>query len=213
MRNPLRANVLVATAVVAILLVQVNAALAACINPPLAEAALQQFRKDPSALVLPDADTRQIEGQVRDLAGTDAALAGDLVKLARQTTQRFQVAIAAGLAQAATVCTVQDPKAAQAIQEAVASFDDGEFQAAFAAVAGDISTAATLAAAAYSESSTGSVAAINANRAAATPGTFGGGAVSTLIQLVSPGSTAIVNGTAATNGFAATAAEPISPIR
>ena len=56
---------------------------APCIAPPLSPAAIEQFRASPEALLAPNADTRTIEAQVRDLAGTDAGVAADLVGLAK----------------------------------------------------------------------------------------------------------------------------------
>jgi hypothetical protein len=94
---------------------------------------------------------------VRDLAGTDASLASDLVHLAQGTIPGFQTAIAAGLAQAAVACANVDQHEGLLIQQAVAGFDNGQFQASFAAVAGDLSTAATNAASASASSSVGSV--------------------------------------------------------
>ena len=103
---------------------------------------------------------------VRDLAGTDAALAPDLVHLAQGAIPRYQTAIAAGLAQAAIACTNVDQRAALLIQQAVAAFRDGQFQASFEAVAGDLSTAATNAAASSAASSAGSVIVVNSNTGA-----------------------------------------------
>jgi len=88
----------------------------------------------------------------------------------------------------------------------VASYEDGQFQASFAAVAGDLSTAATAAASAFAESSVGSVVIINPNsspRSTLTPGGGGGGS---LIQLSAP---TVAN----TNGTSATAAVPVSATR
>ena len=115
-------------------------------KPPASDQAISQFKANPQGLVAPNSDTRTIEATTRDLAGTDASLAADLVRVAEGTTPRFQTAIAAGLAQAAIACSTVDQQAAQLIQQAVASFQDGQFQASFAAVAGDLSTAATEAA-------------------------------------------------------------------
>src|SRR5579859_1673760 len=76
-----------------------------CIAPPLSDEAIAKFKSDPQALVAPDSDTRTIEALVRDIAGTDATLAADIVRLAEGTKPRFQTAIAAGLAQAAIACS------------------------------------------------------------------------------------------------------------
>src|ERR1019366_3952854 len=104
-----------------------------------------------------------IEAVTRHLAGTDASLAADLVRVAEGTVPRFQTAIAAGLAQAAIACSTVDQQATQTIQQAVASFQDGQFQASFAAVAGDLSTAATAAATSFATGSAGSVVVTNPN--------------------------------------------------
>jgi hypothetical protein len=88
--------------------------------------------------------------------------------------------IAAGLAQAAIACANIDQQAALLIQEAVASFQDGAFQASLAAVAGDLSTAATAAA----TGSAGSVIVTNPNTSTGPNSTLGGGgAVSALVML------------------------------
>src|ERR1700704_2132123 len=146
-----------------LLAVSVSQGWAACLNPPLSAQSISQFKANPQALVAPDSDTRTIEATTRDLAGTDASLAADLVRLAEGAMPRFQTAIAAGLAQAAIACGNVDQQAALLIQQAVAGFQDGQFQASFAAVAGDLSTAATEAATAFATSSVGSVIVINPN--------------------------------------------------
>lgn len=215
----------------ALLTISVNQGQARCLNPPASAEAISQFRANPAALVAPDSDTRTIEATTRDLAGTDASLAADLIRVAEGTNRRFRTAIAAGLAQAAIACAGVDQQAGQLIQQAVAGFQDGQFQASFAAVAGDISTAATAAATAAATSSVGSVVIINPNtspRSTLTPG--GGGGVFAPVQLTSPGLTIVnTNGastTAATlvsaapgptivntNSGSATAAAPVSPTR
>jgi hypothetical protein len=172
----------------AFLAISVAQGWAACLKPPASDQAISQFRANPQGLVAPDSDTRTIEATTRDLAGTDASLAADLIRVAEGTNPRFQTAIAAGLAQAAIACSTVDQQAAQIIQQAVAGFQDGQFQAAFAAVAGDLSTAATEAATAFATSSVGSVVVINPNaspRSTLTPG--GGGGVSALVQISAPG--------------------------
>lgn len=196
MRTMLKALCL--SALLAISATQVSAA---CFNPPASPEAISQFKSNPKAMVAPDSDTRTIEATTRDLAGTDALLAADLILVAKGTTLRFQTAIAAGLAQAAIACSTVDQHAAQLIQEAAANFDDGQFQAAFAAVAGDLSTAATAAANAFASASVGSVVVVNPGsgaRTTTTPG--GGGAVTTLqftvtspVTVTSPGGLALVN--------------------
>jgi hypothetical protein len=160
---------------------------AACMNPPLASDVTEKFKSNPTALVSPDADTRTIEAMTRDLAGTDASLAADLVTVAKGTTPRFRTAIAAGLAQAAIACSNIDQNAAGLIQEAVAGFEDGQFQASFAAVAGDLSTAATAAAAGYAAASAGSVVVVNPATGAATTTLGGGGGGPTAIIIPTVG--------------------------
>ena len=180
---------------------------AACLKPPASDLAISQFRANPQGLVAPNSDTRTIEATTRDLAGTDASLAADLIRVAEGTNPRFQTAIAAGLAQAAIACSTVDQQAAQLIQQAVAGFQDGQFQAAFAAVAGDLSTAATEAATAFATSSVGSVVVINPNaspRSTLTPG--GGGGVSALVQISAPGASI-------PNGPSTTTAGPVSATR
>jgi hypothetical protein len=191
----------------ALLAVSVTQGWAGCLKPPASDQAISQFRTNPQGLVAPNSDTRTIEATTRDLAGTDASLAADLIRVAEGTSRRFQTAIAAGLAQAAIACATVDQQAAQLIQQAVASFQDGQFQASFAAVAGDLSTAATEAATAFATSSVGSVIVINPNgspRSTATTG--GGGGVSALVQISSPG-------LSITNSPSTTTAGPVSPTR
>jgi hypothetical protein len=180
---------------------------AACLNPSASLESIGQFRANPQGLVAPGSDTRTIEGTTRDLAGTDASLVGELIRVAAGTAPRFQTAIAAGLAQAAIACSTVDQQAAQLIQQAVAGFQDGQFQAAFAAVAGDLSTAATEAANASAASSVGSVVVVNPNtssRSTLRPG--GGGGVSALIQISAP---SVGN----LGSPSSTAAGPVSPTR
>jgi hypothetical protein len=209
---------LIAQALCAPMLLAVSAgqAWAGCLTPPLSAQSTSQFKSNPQSLVAPDSDTRTIEAATRDLAGTDASLAADLVRLAEGSTPRFQAAIAAGLAQAAIACGNVDQQAALLIQQAVAGFQDGQFQASFAAVAGDLSTAATDAATAYASSSVGSVVVTNPNtsRGSSTnPG--GGGAFSTLVLLTAPAAstTSTTPTTPATNSTSSTAADTVSPTR
>jgi hypothetical protein len=191
---------------------------AGCLKPPLSAQAIGQFKSNPMALVAADTDTRTIEALVRDLAGTDASVAADLVHVAEGTIPRFQTAIAAGLAQAAIACSGVDQQAALLIQEAVASFQDGQFQASFAAVAGDLSTAATATATESATGSAGSVVITNPNtspKPALTPGAGGGTA---LVQFTAPGfafnttSGPAPKNTAPSN-VATTAADPVSSTR
>jgi hypothetical protein len=196
---------LLAAALVAI---SANQGWAGCLKPPASELAISQFRANPQGLVAPNSDTRTIEATTRDLAGTDASLAANLIKVAQGTSTRFQTAIAAGLAQAAIACSTVDQQAAQTIQQAVASYEDGQFQASFAAVAGDLSTAATAAATAFADSSVGSVVIVNPNTGGRANTTPGGGGVSALVQLAAPAATA-----ANTNNPSTTAAAPVSATR
>jgi len=201
---------IVSTALVgaALLAVSVTQGWAGCLKPPASDQAISQFRANPQGLVAPNSDTRNIEAKTRDLAGTDASLAADLIRVAEGTSPRFQTAIAAGLAQAAIACATVDQQAAQLIQQAVAGFQDGQFQASFAAVAGDLSTAATEAATAFATSSVGSVIVINPNgspRPTATTG--GGGGVSALGQLTAGAASTTPNSTSPT------AAVPVSATR
>jgi hypothetical protein len=191
---------------VAFLAISLGQGWAACLTPPLADQAIRQFRANPEGLVAANSDTRTIEATTRDLAGTDASLAADLIRVAQGTTPRFQTAIAAGLAQAALACSTVDQQAGQLIQQAVAGFQDGQFQAAFAAVAGDLSTAATEAATAFATSSVGSVIVINPNGSRRATSSPGGGGVSSLVQISAPG---LSN----PNASATSAAGPVSPTR
>lgn len=183
-----------------------------CVAPPVTAEAIAQFKSNPAALVAPNADTRTIEARVRDLAGTSADLATDLVHLAQGTTPRFQTAIAAGLAQAAVACNNVDEHAALLIQQAVAGFEDEQFQASFAAVAGDLSTAATAAAASSAAGAAGSVAIVNPNRSSRpTTNPGGGGSTTSLVQITS-GAVTInsVNGPG-NPSTTTTAGNPVSP--
>src|SRR5229473_7286224 len=181
----------------ALLVLATSQGWAGCMKPPTSDEAISKFRSNPQALVAPDSDTRTIEAMTRDLAGTDASLAADLIQIAQATNPRFRTAIAAGLAQAAIACATVDQQAAQTIQQAVAGFQDGQFQAAFAAVAGDLSTAATAAATAFADGSVGSVVVINPNTSPGRNTNPGGGGVSALVQITAPALTpANTNGAA-----------------
>ena len=192
--------------VAALLIISGNQGWAGCVKPPASDPVISQFRAHPDALVAPGSDTRTIEATTRDLAGTDASLAADLIKVAEGTNPRFQTAIAAGLAQAAIACSTVDQQAAQLIQQAVAGFQDGQFQASFAAVAGDLSTAATEAATVSADSSVGSVVIINPNVSPGRNTNPGGGGVAALTLIAAPV-------TANTNGASNNLASPISPTR
>ena len=185
---------------------------APCVAPPVSEAAIGQFKANPEAIIAPSSDTRTIEATVRDLAGTDASLTADLVRLAKGANPRFRSAIAAGLAQAAVACQTIDQQAALLIQQAVAEFDDGDFQNAFAAVAGDLSTAATVAATASANSSVGSVTIVNPNGGGATATNPGGGG-SVGLFLITSGSAAVTSATVGSVTRTTTSADPISPTR
>jgi len=188
---------------------------ATCITPPLSAEAIAEFKSNPKAIVAPNSDTRTVEARVRELAGTDATLAIDLVHLAQGTTPRFQTAIAAGLAQAAIACTNVDQQAALLVQQAVASYQDGQFQASFAAVAGDLSTAAIGAATASAAGAAGSVVVTNPNTSSRSTTNPGGGGTTALVQITSAAVTInAVNGSATTNpSTTTTAAGSVSPTR
>jgi hypothetical protein len=181
-----------------------------CITPPVAPEAIAQFKANPNALIAPNSDTRTIEATVRDLAGTDASLATDLVHLAEGAIPRLQTAIAAGLAQAAIACTNIDQQAGLLIQQAVAAFQDGQFQASFEAVAGDLSTAATNAATSSAASSVGSVIIVNPNGGGRSTSNPGGGGNLAILQITS--SPVAVNAAGRTPSSPSTAvASPVSP--
>jgi hypothetical protein len=182
---------------------------APCVAPPATPQAIADFKKNPQALIAPDADARTIEATVTDLVGTDPDLAVDMVHLAEDAIPRFRTAIAAGLAQATVACTNIDQHAALTIQQAVASFENGDFQASFAAVAGDLSTAAAEVAAASAASSVGSVIIVNPNTSPATTTNPGGGGGPTLVQITA--TTATTGGTTPTT--TTTAASPVSATR
>lgn len=184
---------------------------APCVNPPVSAETIAQFKQNSRAFVAPSSDARTIEAFVRDLVGTDPSLAADFVKVAEGTTRRFHPAIAAGLAQAAIACSTVDQQGALLIQQAVAGFSDGEFQSAFAAVAGDLSTAATEAAQASAAASVGSVIVVNPNtggKATTNPG--GGGGTLTPITLTAAAVAVTANNN---NTVANTAATPVSPTK
>jgi hypothetical protein len=202
-----------ALCVQALLAVSVGQGWAACISPPLSAQSISQFKSNPQALVAPDSDTRIIESTTRDLTATDASLAADLVRLAEGTIPRFQTAIAAGLAQAAIACGNVDQQAALLIQQAVAGFQDGEFQASFAAVAGDLSTAATEAATAFASNSVGSVVATNPNTSSVSSPTHGSGSVPQAASLAITAANTPTTSSPTTNSPATTAADPVSPTR
>ncbi|SRR5579871_1184474 len=187
-----------------------------CIIPPASPQSIAQFKADPKAVVAPDMDTRTVEATVRDLAGTDATLARDLVQLAKNATPRYQTAIAAGLAQAAVACMTIDQQAGLLIQQSVAEFDDTQFQATFAAVAGDLSTAATDAAAASATGSAGSVVIVNPNSSRTSTTNPGAGGNTSLVQfpsvLVSINATTASNPTT-NNSTTTTASTPVSQTR
>jgi hypothetical protein len=189
-----------------------NAWASACIAPPASEEAIKQFKTNPDALIAPSADTRTIETIVRDLTASNASLAAEFVRLAKRANPRFRTAIAAGLAQAAVACTTIDQQAALLIQQAVASFEDGEFQNAFAAVAGDLSTAATAAATAAADSSVGSVAITNPTSRPPGNTNFSGGGSPSFFQIasgvaISPSASASTT----TLSGSSSAASPVSP--
>jgi hypothetical protein len=195
MRFGLAVKAMCAATLFALFSTQVSAT--PCVVPPLSPAAINQFKANPQALIAPGSDTRTIEAMVRDLAGTDATLASELVHLAEGTNPRFQTAIAAGLAQTAVACQTVDQQAALLIQQAVASFQDGKFQSAFAAVAGDLSTAAVAAATNAAAGSVGSVVVTNPSTSGGATTTFGGGGT-TAFFLITAATTTITTPTTTT---------------
>jgi hypothetical protein len=184
---------------------------APCIVPPVSPESIAEFKSNPEALVAPNADTRSIETRVREHAGTSASLAPDLVNLAQGTTPRYRTAIAAGLAQAAVACNNVDQQAALQIQQAVASFENGQFQASFAAVAGDLSTSATAEAASSATGNAGSVVIVTPNRSTRTTTNPGGGGRSAVVQITQ--GTIVINATENPDAGTTTAADPVSPTR
>jgi hypothetical protein len=159
---------------VGILAMTSSSTFANCLQPPSSVAAIDQFKSNPSGLVA-GSNTALVETTTRELAGTDPRLALDLVHVAEGAPPQFRAAIAAGLAQAALACLNVDQGGALEIQQAVAGFQDGEFQSLFAAVAGDLSTAATFAAVSAANSSVGSVVIVNPNRSPGKKNQFSGG--------------------------------------
>jgi hypothetical protein len=134
------------------------------------------------------------------------------VHVAEGALPRFQAAIAAGLAQAAMTCLGVDQNAALQIQQAVASFQDGQFQALFAAVVGDLSTAATAAAESAATSSVGSVIITHPNSAPGTKTTPGGGGSFAPIVVGATGVFAVTS-PRATNTVGSTSSSPVSATR
>jgi hypothetical protein len=187
-------------------------AAAACITPPLSAEFINQFKSNPQKLIpTPDTDARTVEAMTRDLAGTDPTLAADIVHVAEGAKARFQAAIAAGLAQAALACLNVDQHGTLLIQQAVASFQDGQFQALFAAVVGDLSTAATAAAESAATGSAGSVVIVNPvgkSGTVSSPGGEGGSSTTGIFAVVGEPS-----GAGATNTLSKTAANPVSVTR
>jgi len=183
---------------------------APCVAPPASPEAIDQFKANPEALIAPNADARSIEALVRDLAGTDASLATDLARLAQHTTPRFRTAIAAGLAQAAISCSTADQQASLLIQQAVAGVEDAEFQASFAAVSGDLSTAATEAALTSASSSVGSVIIVNPTKSQGLTAPRGGGGSPSLVQITAG---TVTTRPATPTSPTTTAASPVSATR
>jgi hypothetical protein len=182
---------------------------APCLAPPASAEMLDHFKANPRSIIDPIFDTRTVESSARDLAATDATLAKELVGLLQDAPPRFRTAIAAGLAQAAIACATVDQEAGLLIQQAVAGVEDAAFQASFAAVAGDISTAATEAALASATASVGSVIVVNPTVSAVTTKTPGGGPGLSLVQItVEPVKTRTTSPPPTT-----TAASPVSATR
>jgi hypothetical protein len=90
----------------------------------------------------------------------------------------------------------------------VAAFQDGQFQASFEAVAGDLSTAATEAASSSATASVGSVIVVNPNTAPNAVTTPGGGGNLAILQITSnPAPVGAAQGPTASTA----AATPVSP--
>jgi hypothetical protein len=205
----MRAQFMVPTLCVQILLaISAIPVRATCLNPPLSAQSISKFKLNPQGLVAPNSDARTIEALTRDIAATDASLASDLVRLAKGAKPQYQTGIAAGLAQAAIACSSMDQHAALLIQQAVAEFQDGQFQASFAAVAGDLSTAATAAATDSATGSVGSVVVTNPNTSSVSTTTPGGADITALVQFTAPRFTVDTP-----NILASTTANPVSPTR
>jgi hypothetical protein len=184
-----------------------------CVAPPATREAITQFKANPQASITPASDTRTIESQVRELVGTDASLAIEFVRLARGMPPLIQTAIAAGLAQAAVACTTVDQAAGLMIQQAVASFPEEQFQASFAAVAGDLSTAATEAAGAAAAASVGSVVITNPTTRSSTSTNPGGGGGGTIPLTSTPAFALNGLNRATSTDSSTTAASPVSATR
>ncbi len=182
---------------------------APCVAPPMTAEAISQFKGNSQAFISPTIDARAVEASVRDLVGTDPSLAGQIVKLVATLPPRIKTAIAAGLAQATVACSTIDQQAALLIQQAVASLEDSDFQKSFAAIAGDLSTAATEAAMASASSSVGSVVIVNPNRSSSST-TFGGGGRPSLFEITASSATASSGGT---NSGSSTSGNEVSATR
>ena len=92
----------------------------------------------------------------------------------------------------------------------MASFEEGGFQNAFAAVAGDLSTAATEAATSSANASVGSVVIVNPNPGSRPVTNPGGGGTTPFFQIVTSGVAVTTTGTTTST---ATAATPVSATR
>lgn len=193
-----------------LLIFSVSQGMAACIDNPLSDEAISRFKSDPKAVVGPSADARAIEELVLNLASTDASLATDIVRVAQGTKPAFRLAIAAGLARAALACSTIDQQASLLIQQAVAGLDDSEFQSAFAAVAGDLSTAATDAAFSSAVGAVGSVVIVNKNVTPGLPRNPAGGGRAAIFEI---GSSAIGASSRSNVSGSSTAANPVSATR
>lgn len=200
----------VVAAVACFVLLDVSAATAACIAIPASDADIKKFQANPSSIFTAASDNRTTEIVIRDLVSTDTSLAAGMVKLAEKSSSSSKMVIAAGLAQAAIACGASDPAAALLIQQAVANSPDGQFQVAFAAVAGDLSTAAAAVAAESAASAVGSVTVKNVN-SSPRPQPPASGAGSLPVVQITAGAAPItaVNGTAA-DVPSKTSATPVS---
>jgi hypothetical protein len=121
-----------------------NPTVTARLAPPLSFTAVDDQCKLNRRILIPFpvTDTSTVEAPTRDIAATEPQLAPDFVDIAQTSQRWFQGTIAAGLAQA-RACLRVDQQAAPQIQQA-SQLLNGQFQAPFAAVVGDLSTTATM---------------------------------------------------------------------
>jgi hypothetical protein len=115
-----RAIVLIAGA--ACIFSQQAAAQGSCLLSPakLSDDAVKAFRDQPSELLSIHANGGPVMSRnVRRLAGSDLATVSQLIEVARKADLVQVVAIGVGLAEAASICKLTDPKLAEDIAEQV----------------------------------------------------------------------------------------------